>query len=114
MILLSGAASIYGLTLLTICASRVGRHSSFFAVSNITYPQAAIWFDLAIAIKCFGVSISYLVIIGDLVSMMAHPIFDIFFLHHACSHQPPPRDSDDANPTHSTNINCFKLFIFGF
>ncbi|KAJ3407450.1 hypothetical protein HDV05_005411 [Chytridiales sp. JEL 0842] len=75
MIIVSGLASSFGLTLLTICASRVGRHSSFNAVSNITYPTAAIYFDMAIAIKCFGVSISYLVIIGDLMPKVVRGFF---------------------------------------
>ncbi|CAG8710157.1 5425_t:CDS:2, partial [Gigaspora margarita] len=43
------------------------RSSSFFAVSQLTYPKAALFFDVAIAVKCFGVSISYLIIIGDLM-----------------------------------------------
>lgn len=41
--------------------------SSFFALSQITYPNAAVVFDAAIAIKCFGVGVSYLIIIGDLM-----------------------------------------------
>ncbi|KAJ3281688.1 hypothetical protein HK104_011323 [Borealophlyctis nickersoniae] len=64
---LSGAASAFGLILLTKVAAEVGRTSSFFACSKITYPGAAVLFDLAIAVKCFGVSVSYLVICGDLL-----------------------------------------------
>ncbi|KAJ3284182.1 hypothetical protein HDU79_008428 [Rhizoclosmatium sp. JEL0117] len=75
LIALSGLASAFGLTLLTLCASKIGRHSSFFHISKLTYPQAAIWFDLAIAVKCFGVSISYLVIIGDLMPTIMHSIY---------------------------------------
>jgi len=41
--------------------------ASFFALSQITYPNAAVIFDAAIAIKCFGVGVSYLIIIGDLM-----------------------------------------------
>ncbi|KAI9676102.1 MAG: hypothetical protein M1817_000846 [Caeruleum heppii] len=33
----------------------------------MTYPNAAVVFDAAIAIKCFGVGVSYLIIIGDLM-----------------------------------------------
>jgi len=33
----------------------------------MTYPGAAILFDAAIAVKCFGVGVSYLIIIGDLM-----------------------------------------------
>jgi len=56
----SGAACGFGLYLLTRCAQATPhRRSSFFAVSQITFPQAAVFFDAAIAIKCFGVSIRY-------------------------------------------------------
>lgn len=33
----------------------------------MTYPNAAVLFDAAIAVKCFGVGVSYLIIIGDLM-----------------------------------------------
>ena len=64
----SGLASGFGLYLQTRCARYLDRGSaSFFALSQITYPNAAVIFDTAIAIKCFGVGISYLIIIGDLM-----------------------------------------------
>lgn len=40
---------------------------SYFSLAQLTYPQFSIVFDLAIAIKCFGVGVSYLVVIGDLM-----------------------------------------------
>ncbi|KAI8821813.1 transmembrane amino acid transporter protein-domain-containing protein [Fimicolochytrium jonesii] len=64
---LSGTAAAFGLLLLSEIASKVGRTSSFNSCAKITYPGAAVWFDVAIAVKCFGVSISYLVICGDLL-----------------------------------------------
>ncbi|KAG0333917.1 hypothetical protein BG004_000637 [Podila humilis] len=68
MIVFSACASSLGLYFLTRSASKTqGRAASFFACSKLTYPSAAVWFDLAIAIKCFGVGISYLIIIGDLM-----------------------------------------------
>ncbi|KAF9298721.1 hypothetical protein BGZ74_009268 [Mortierella antarctica] len=68
MIVFSACASGLGLYFLTRSASKTqGRAASFFACSKLTYPSAAVWFDLAIAIKCFGVGISYLIIIGDLM-----------------------------------------------
>jgi amino acid permease len=58
----------FGLYLQTRCARYLDRGaSSFFALSQITYPNAAVIFDAAIAIKCFGVGVSYLIIIGDLM-----------------------------------------------
>lgn len=68
VILWSGLASGFGLYLQTRCARYLDRGSaSFFALSQITYPNAAVVFDGAIAVKCFGVGVSYLIIIGDLM-----------------------------------------------
>ena len=64
----SGLTSAFGLYLQSRCARYLDRGtSSFFALSQITYPNAAVLFDAAIAVKCFGVGVSYLIIIGDLM-----------------------------------------------
>ena len=68
VIIWAGLTSGFGLYLQTRCARYLDRGSaSFFALSQITYPNAAVIFDAAIAIKCFGVAVSYLIIIGDLM-----------------------------------------------
>lgn len=68
LILFSALASGTGLHFLSRCAARTeGRNASFFAISKLTWPNVAMLFDLAIAIKCFGVAVSYLIIIGDLM-----------------------------------------------
>lgn len=68
VILWSGLTAGFGLYLQTRCARYLDRgSSSFFALSQITYPNAAVVFDAAIAVKCFGVGVSYLIIIGDLM-----------------------------------------------
>jgi amino acid permease len=68
VIIWSGITSGFGLYLQTKCARYLDRGTaSFFALSQITYPNASVVFDTAIAIKCFGVGISYLIIIGDLM-----------------------------------------------
>jgi len=68
VIMWSGITAGFGLYLQTRCARYLERGSaSFFALSQITYPNAAVLFDAAIAIKCFGVGVSYLIIIGDLM-----------------------------------------------
>ncbi|MCJ1463930.1 hypothetical protein MMC07_002539 [Pseudocyphellaria aurata] len=68
VIVWSGLTAGFGLYLQTRCARYLERgSSSFFALSQITYPNAAVIFDFAIAMKCFGVSVSYLIIIGDLM-----------------------------------------------
>lgn len=68
MVLWSGFTAAFGLYLQGRCARYLERGgSSFFAISKLTYPNAAVFFDAAIAIKCFGVGVSYLIIIGDLM-----------------------------------------------
>ncbi|CAK7222486.1 hypothetical protein SEUCBS140593_004915 [Sporothrix eucalyptigena] len=68
IILWSGLTSAFGLYLQSRCARYLDRGtSSFFALSQMTYPNAAVVFDTAIAVKCFGVGVSYLIIIGDLM-----------------------------------------------
>ena len=68
LILWSGFTSAFGLYLQSRCARYLDRGtSSFFALSQMTYPNAAVIFDLAIAVKCFGVGVSYMIIIGDLM-----------------------------------------------
>ncbi|KAI0272366.1 vacuolar amino acid transporter 5 [Gloeopeniophorella convolvens] len=66
--LFSGSVAAFGLYLLSSAARKAPhRRASFFAVANLTFPRAAVFFDAAIAIKCFGVSISYLIIIKSLL-----------------------------------------------
>ncbi|KAI0903414.1 transmembrane amino acid transporter [Ustulina deusta] len=68
VIIWSGFTSAFGLYLQSRCARYLDRgSSSFFALSQLTYPNAAVIFDAAIAIKCFGVGVSYMIIIGDLM-----------------------------------------------
>lgn len=68
IIVWSGITSAFGLYLQARCARYLDRgSSSFFALSQLTYPNAAVIFDAAIAVKCFGVAVSYLIIIGDLM-----------------------------------------------
>ncbi|KAF8845066.1 vacuolar amino acid transporter 5 [Paxillus ammoniavirescens] len=72
----SGTVGAFGLYLLTRCARLAPhRRSSFFAVAELTFPQAAIFFDAAIATKCFGVSISYLIIIKSLMPSVVGSIY---------------------------------------
>lgn len=68
LIIWSGLTAAFGLYLQSRCARYLERGtSSFFALSQITYPNAAVIFDAAIAVKCFGVGVSYMIIIGDLM-----------------------------------------------
>ncbi len=72
LILWCGLTSAFGLYLQARCARYIDRgSSSFFALSQLTYPNGAVMFDAAIAIKCFGVGVSYMIIIGDLMPSVA-------------------------------------------
>ncbi|KAJ7149759.1 transmembrane amino acid transporter protein-domain-containing protein [Mycena crocata] len=83
--LFSGSVAVFGLYLLSLCAARAPhRRSSFFAVAQMTFPKAAIFFDAAIAAKCFGVSISYLIIIKGLMPNV------VAALYHDLSSSTPP------------------------
>ncbi|KAG1461218.1 hypothetical protein G6F46_004116 [Rhizopus delemar] len=76
LILYAGCTSGLGLYFLSQCADKVGnRQASFTSLSKLTWPKLGIFFDLAIAIKCFGVAISYLIIIGDLMPQVILSFF---------------------------------------
>lgn len=89
VILWSGCTAGFGLYLQSRCAQYLDRGSaSFFALSQLTYPNAAVVFDAAIAIKCFGVGVSYLIIIGDLMPGVVQgfvggdPVYDFLIDRH--------------------------------
>ena len=68
LLIVGGSASAFALHLLTVCSNKVGVHpTSFYAVAHAAIPNLAFLIDLAIAIKCFGVATSYLIVVGDLV-----------------------------------------------
>ncbi|EIN09560.1 hypothetical protein PUNSTDRAFT_101436 [Punctularia strigosozonata HHB-11173 SS5] len=81
----SGSVAAFGLYLLSLAATHTPhRTSSFFAVAQLTFPKAAVFFDAAIAIKCFGVSISYLIIIKGLMPSVVEALY-----HDLSSNEPP-------------------------
>lgn len=69
LILWSSLTSAFGLYLQNKVSKFTQQQGavSYFSLSQLTYPQLSIVFDSAIAIKCFGVGVSYLVVIGDLM-----------------------------------------------
>ncbi|CAI4039677.1 hypothetical protein SMKI_09G0840 [Saccharomyces mikatae IFO 1815] len=66
--LLAAITSGLGLFVLSKCSKTLinPRNSSFFTLCMLTYPSLAPIFDLAMIVQCFGVGLSYLVLIGDL------------------------------------------------
>ncbi|CEP60233.1 amino acid transporter LALA0_S01e06040g [Lachancea lanzarotensis] len=78
MIFFCGLCSLAGLIIQGRVSKYVeSKNASFFALSQVTYPQLSVVFDLAIAVKCFGVGVSYLVVVGDLLPR----IFGVFTSH---------------------------------
>lgn len=68
IILVAAATSGFGLFLQAYVSRYVPPgHATFFNLCSITYPKLSVVFDIAIAIQCFGCSLSYLVLIGDLM-----------------------------------------------
>ncbi|GAA5924745.1 hypothetical protein JCM1841_004135 [Sporobolomyces salmonicolor] len=68
MVVVCGGAAWLGLYFLTRSAAMAPhRAASFSSLSKLTFPGLARLFDFAVALKCFGVSISYLIVIGGLM-----------------------------------------------
>lgn len=68
IMILAAAASFFGLFLYIQASEPLGRQSSPFSLAKVTYPRLWVVLDLAIVLKCVGVSLSYLLIIGDLMT----------------------------------------------
>lgn len=69
LIVWSSLTSSFGLYLQNKVAKYTNQRGSvsYFSLAQLTYPQLSVVFDSAILIKCFGVGVSYLVVIGDLM-----------------------------------------------
>ena len=67
LLLIFAAFSALGLHLLSSSADLTGRPSSLHSVAEKALPNLGLWIDLAVALKCFGVATSYLVVVGDLL-----------------------------------------------
>lgn len=50
------------------------KNASFFSLTQVINKNLSVIFDLAIAIKCLGVGISYLIVVGDLLPQIAGSI----------------------------------------
>jgi len=73
LIVLFGISSAFSLHTLALCAMTIPGPSSFYRVGHHAMPQLTLVIDFAVAIKCFGVATSYLIVIGDLMpDVMEH------------------------------------------
>lgn len=67
VLLFCASSSALALYFLAKCAKRVTPPITFFSVAEAILPGYSGVIDLAVAIKCYGVATSYLVVIGDLM-----------------------------------------------
>lgn len=77
LLTLCGASSALSLYLLTRCARLTKYPSTFHLVASLTIPRLSWLVDLAIAIKCFGVATSYMIIVSDLMPIVMHTIHSV-------------------------------------
>lgn len=68
--LITGFFATMGLLLLTLCSQVIGRNADFGKLANRTIPLARAFVDLSVFLKCFGVSLSYVIITGDLLPLI--------------------------------------------
>jgi amino acid permease len=66
-LLLAAVLSTFGLYLLSILGHSHGRKSTFGAVAEKIFPKMAVWFDVAVMVKCLGVASAYL---AEIVSII--------------------------------------------
>ena len=66
-ILITATLAAFGLHLFVVSSRYVGRSATVNKLANLTYPSLAVLFDFAIALKCFGVAVSYLIVIGGMM-----------------------------------------------
>lgn len=67
LLVICGCSSAFALHTLSLCAMKIGGPSSFYSVASHALPAFTLVIDGAVAIKCFGVATSYLIVIGDLM-----------------------------------------------
>lgn len=65
--LISGFFATFGLVILTICSQGLGRSADLSKLATQAFPFARIAVDMAVFLKCFGVSLSYVLITKDLI-----------------------------------------------
>lgn len=71
-VLVAATLAAFGLHLLVVSSQYAGgRNATINKLAGLTYPRLTVLFDFAIALKCFGVALSYLIVIGDMMPGIA-------------------------------------------
>ena len=90
LMFICGSSSAFALHTLSLCAMKLNEQeedeisrseelkkfvgASFYSVAKASLPQYTLAIDIAIALKCFGVSISYLIVVSDLMPLVMEHI----------------------------------------
>lgn len=83
LLVICGSLSSFALHLLAMCALKEKEASSFYTVAHSAMPKFTLLIDIAVAVKCFGVATSYLIVIGDLMP----DVMEFFEVGGALSHR---------------------------
>jgi len=73
--IVTGFFAATGLVLLSICAHEVGRSADLSRLGDLTLRQARFLVDIAVFLKCFGVSTSYIIIARQLLPQLIKTVF---------------------------------------
>lgn len=73
--IISGGFAVVGLILYINCAKEIGRNATLSEISKISMPYTKILVDFSVFLKCFGVSLSYLIISKQLIPPIIHTLF---------------------------------------
>lgn len=76
--IISGYFATIGLILLSVCSQVLGRRSDMNSLAAIATPYARFFVNAAVLFKCFGVSLSYLIISKELIPMVIRSRSSIF------------------------------------
>eukprot|EP00606_Chrysophyceae_sp_TOSAG23-5_P000928 GSChrysophyteH2.ASY1.ANO1.1285.1 assembled CDS len=69
LLIVCAAFALLALFFLAKCAKKTAPPSSFHKVAQLATPGWAFLIDCVVAVKCFGVATSYLVVVGDLMPL---------------------------------------------
>lgn len=73
--IISGVFAVVGLVLYVICAHENGRNTTLSELASISMPYTKLLVDFSVFLKCFGVSLSYLIITRQLLPEVIETVF---------------------------------------
>ncbi|WUR04370.1 amino acid transporter [Vairimorpha necatrix] len=73
--IISGGFAVVGLILYVKCAKEIGRDATLSELAQVSMPYTRILVDFSVFLKCFGVSLSYLIISKQLIPPIINTLF---------------------------------------